>query len=276
LDIYWILFNGGKMMNFFELLAVLGCIYGCASVFGGLTGFGFSALGSLSLIYLPKTDGIALLMLLSILIQSASLLVLNQSHHTSGKANETHVLLPLLMGGVLGLPLGLTLLEKLDAKNLMAVLGVLLLVYSLWSIWHASVHPSNSRVDSADSTKQPFLKMFGLGVLSGILGGFAAFPSAAIVVWNSLRGASKEQSRALTGPCILFMQLVGFLLLCMSSQTVFGPDFWQICLIVAPLALLGNQLGLRIYNKTGDRGYRQITLMALGLIGMSLSVKAIN
>jgi hypothetical protein len=40
------------------------------------------------------------------------------------------------------------------------------------------------------------------------------------------------------------------------------------------VSLLGNRIGIAIYRRTGDVGYRQITLAALGISGAGLLLKA--
>jgi hypothetical protein len=43
--------------------------------------------------------------------------------------------------------------------------------------------------------------------------------------------------------------------------------------VSAPIALACNQAGVAIYRRTGDVGYRTITLLALGASGMGLLLK---
>ena len=250
-------------------LALLGCIYAGSSIFSGLSGFGFSALGSLSLFLLPPAQGVALLMALSLITQTASLLALRRELFSgqSITANARKVG-PLLAGGAIGMPFGLMALAHLKVTQLLVALGLFLMAYAIYAFW---------------SPKQGVLKhqapklwqATGVGAIGGLIGGFSAFPSAALVVWNGLRGCGKAESRALTQPYILFMQIIGLTLLCLHRPTTFTPDFWQIFLPAAPLALLGNRVGVGLYKRTGDKGYRQIALAALGLSGLGLVVKAV-
>ena len=66
------------------------------------------------------------------------------------------------------------------------------------------------------------------------------------------------------------MQVVGLALLLARDPALFGGGFWGIFLVAAPVALLGNRLGIAIYRRTGDIGYRRITLAALGTAGLGL------
>lgn len=250
-------------------LALLGCIYVGSSIFSGLSGFGFAAIGSLSLLLLPPAQGLALLMALSLVTQTASLLSLHRELF-SGQSNTGNVrkAWPFLVGGAIGMPFGLIAIAYLKTAQLLVALGVFLMAYAIYAFWSPSQgllkHHSPKLWQAA-----------GVGAIGGLIGGFSAFPGAALVVWNGLRGRSKEESRALTQPYILFMQILGLVLLFINRPATFTQAFWQTFLIATPLALLGNYIGVGIYKRTGDLGYRQITLAALGLSGLGLVVKSV-
>jgi uncharacterized protein len=250
-------------------LALLGCIYVGASIFSGLSGFGFSAIGSLSLLLLPPAQGVALLMALSLVTQTASLLALrrklfsDQSH-----ADNARKAWPFLAGGAIGMPFGLMALAHLKTTQLLVALGLFLMAYASYAFW-------SPRQGVLKHQAPELWQSTSVGAIGGLIGGFSAFPGAALVVWNGLRGCGKDESRALTQPYILFMQIIGLALLCIHRPTTFTPDFWQTFLTAAPLALLGNCTGIGIYKRTGDVGYRQITLAALGLSGLGLVAKAV-
>jgi uncharacterized protein len=253
-------------MNSYAFWAMLCCIYTGASIFSGLSGFGFAAIGSLSLLVLPPTVGVPLLMALSLLTQMASLVALRKElFRRQSVSSKTDYLLPYLIGGMIGLPCGLVLLSYLEKAQLLICLGALLVAYAAYSL-------CSSRQPLIDQ-KAPFLNAIGVGAAGGLIGGFSAFPGAALVVWNGLRGASKEESRALTQPYILFMQVIALVLLYANSASTFSSEFWRVLLVATPLALIGNFIGVNIYKQTGDIGYRKITLAALGFSGLVLIVK---
>lgn len=112
-----------------------------------------------------------------------------------------------------------------------------------------------------------------VGAGGGIVGGFAAFPGSALVIWNGIVGRTKEQSRALTQPYILCMQVVALVLLAALHPQLFDTTFWTRLAVGLPGTLIGNQLGVAVYRRTGDLGYRRITLIMLGLAGTALLLK---
>jgi len=66
------------------------------------------------------------------------------------------------------------------------------------------------------------------------------------------------------------MRVGGLALVLARDPALFGGAFWAIFVVAAPVALLGNRLGIAIYRRTGDIGYRRITLAALGTAGLGL------
>lgn len=248
-------------------LSALAFIYATAAVFSGLSGFGFSAIGCLSLLVLPPQLGIAMLMALSLITQASSFSSLwpELRRHALPWGRRDGVV-PYLAGGTLGMPAGLAILALLGARELTIALGLLLMGYSAWSL----LKPSALRLrDPTPARWRSFL----VGAAGGVVGGFSAFPGSALVIWNGLSGIGKEEGRALTQPFILWMQVVGLALVTATRPRLFDGAFWAVFAAALPAALLGNALGVAIYRRTGDVGYRRITFVALGLTGCGLVAK---
>ena len=247
-------------------LCLLALIYTVAAVFSGLSGFGFSAIGCLSLAIVPPQLGIAMLMGLSLFTQLLSLRSLwGELRAHVGPWHRPDGPLPYLSGGTLGMPAGLAVLASLPSARLTIGLGVLLIAYAAWSLCAPARRPGGVAPSRARS--------FAIGALGGLVGGFSAFPGSALVVWAGLAGLGKEHSRALTQPFILWMQVLGLALLLATRPGLFDRGFWIVFALVLPAALLGNRLGIAIYRRTGDLGYRRVTYAALGIAGLGLIVR---
>ncbi len=115
-------------------LAMLLMVLATAGLVSGLSGFGFSAVGAAILAWLPPSHGVPLLMALSTANQLLSLRQLKdempplQQWWPDGPG-------PLLVGGMLGLPIGLWMLGQLAPATLMMLFGALLLGYALFSLF---------------------------------------------------------------------------------------------------------------------------------------------
>src|SRR5580704_17857777 len=103
-----------------QTIAALAVILGASAIMSGLSGFGFSAIGALSLLLLPPKLGVPLLMSLSTANQLMSLGQLKadmkpiREWWPDGPA-------PYLLGGFVGVPVGLSILHSLPTSTLMAV-----------------------------------------------------------------------------------------------------------------------------------------------------------
>ena len=108
-------------------------ILAASALMSGLSGFGFSAIGALSLWLLPPKLGVPLLMALSAANQFMSLGQLKadmkplREWWPNGPA-------PYLLGGFLGVPVGLTILHSLPTSTLMLIFGAFLVIYAAYSM----------------------------------------------------------------------------------------------------------------------------------------------
>jgi uncharacterized membrane protein YfcA len=251
------------------LLLGLAAVYAVAAIFSGLSGFGFSAIGSISLLALPPQQGVPLLMGLSLITQGSSLNALWPECRQYFDFRQPGIgLMPYLLGGCCGLPLGVLILTHCGVQPLLLSLGGLLVAYAGWSL----VQPARP----TGPQPQHWAPRLFVGAIGGVVGGFSAFPGAALVVWNGLTGAGKVQTRATTQIYILFMQILALALLWTSRPASFDRAFWTLLLAAAPAAVMGNRAGVALYRRTGDLGYRRITLVALGLVGSGLLMKGLQ
>lgn len=246
-------------------LVALAIILGASAMMSGLSGFGFSAIGALCLWLLPPRLGVPLLMTLSAANQLLSLRQLKadmkplRQWWPDGAA-------PYLLGGVIGVPLGLSILQSLPASQLMAIFGAFLVIYAAYSL----LKPEGIRVP----TKGGWLAAVLVGGIGGVVGGFTAFPGAAVVVWSGLRRMPKSDSRAIVQPYILGLQLLSLGMLAVQHPETFDATYWHLLLLMLPVVLPGTLLGVTLYRSVSDINFRRITFMLLGTSGLGLLVKA--
>jgi uncharacterized protein len=149
-----------------------------SGLMSGLSGFGFSAVGAACLLFIQPILEVPLLQTLSTGNQLLSLEQLRQDMPKSWKdfwAGPG----PCIFGGLFGVPMGIWLLAHLPAKQLMVAFGTLLVLYSIYSM----LKPAGAKLHGFDGPATGAV----VGLLGGVLGGFTAFPGAAVVVWTGLR-----------------------------------------------------------------------------------------
>jgi len=247
-------------------LVALAVILAVSALMSGLSGFGFSAIGALCLWLLPPKLGVPLLMTLSAANQLMSLRQLKadmkplREWWPCGAA-------PYLLGGFIGVPLGLAILHGLPASELMAIFGAFLVVYAAYSL----LKPEGARVPLA---RHGWVVPSLIGAAGGVVGGFTAFPGAAVVVWSGLRHLPKSESRAIVQPYILGLQLLSLGMLAIQHPETFDGTYWRLLALMLPVVLPGTLLGVSLYKSLSDINFRRITFMLLGTSGLGLLMKA--
>jgi uncharacterized membrane protein YfcA len=239
-------------------------ILGLSGLMSGLSGFGFSAVGALCLALLPPKLGVPLLMTLSTANQLMSLGQLKADMRPlkewwpDGPG-------PYLLGGVVGVPFGIWILQSLPTPTLMLVFGAFLVGYAAYSL----LKPESMKIALAGWKPSVVVGMAG-----GVIGGFTAFPGAAVVVWTGLHRMAKHDARAIVQPYILGLQVISLMLLAVQHPQTFSPTFWALLLVTVPVVLPGTLLGVRLYKSLSDVNFRRVAFMMLGVSGFGLLMKA--
>jgi len=201
------------------LIVLLVSILGLSAIMSGLSGLGFSAIGALTLLLLPPKLGVPLLMSLSTANQ---LMSLRQLKADLKPLNEwwPDGPAPYLVGGLIGVPVGLAILHALPTATLMAVFGAFLVIYAAYSM----LKPAGM----ISAVKSTWMTSSMVGLVGGVIGGFTAFPGAAVLVWSGLRCLPKSESRAIVQPFILGLQVVSLAMLAVQHPETFGRTFWML------------------------------------------------
>lgn len=239
-----------------------------SSFVSGLSGFGFSAMGAALLLFLKPTSAVALLMLLSLFTQLLSVRKLWRElrpHMKSGTQPDS--VLPYLIGGAVGVPLGVYFLIASDPKRLMLVLGWLLVAYALYSL----TKPKHWVM----AVQHGWGKAGLVGALGGVIGGFSAFPGSAVVVWTGLQSMPKEQVRAITQPYIIVMQVISLVAFVVHDRSIFDFTLFALFMLALPVVYLGNSYGVSHFKAMNQALFRQVTFGLLGLSGAVLLLKAL-
>jgi len=246
--------------------AMLLLILGLSAMVSGLSGFGFSAIGAICLWLLPPTLAVPLLMALSSANQMMSLGQIRadmkpfRQWWPDGPG-------PFIVGGFVGVPIGLWLLHSLPTPVLMVIFGASLVAYAAYSI----ATPANGH---ALSGSWPISVLVGMA--GGIIGGFTAFPGAAVVVWIGRRGFAKAESRAIVQPYIFAMQLVSLAMLAVQHPSTFNSGFWSLFAINIVVVLPGTLLGVYIYKSLSDVNFRRVSFSLLGTSGVAIFTKGVG
>ena len=227
-----------------------------AGLIQGFSGFG-SVLFSLPVLALFLDIKIAIpLMSLSGVVLTVYLLFSLWNHL------EWRKILPLLVGTVFGVPVGVLLLKHLKASYLLITLGVMLMAYSFYGL---VMKPYRKAM------KKYWAYLFGF--LAGCLGGAFSASGPPVIVYTSLQPWNKDQIKVTlqgyffaSGIIVIFFQAFSGLMTDMVLK--------YFLISLAPL-MIGTYVGHFFYGRIQEETYRTFMLILLGLLGAFTLWKAI-
>jgi len=235
-------------------LLVFGVASFAASLVAGLAGFAFGLVAAaLWLHVLTPVQTTALIVGFGLLVQGFSVWKLR-------RALDFGRLLPFLLGAALGVPIGAALLRWTSPQLLRAGVGTVLIAFSLYNLARPKL-----RAFAGGRTADG-----GVGFLSGVLGSMTGLGGILPAIWCGLRGWSKDEQRAVfqpVGVAIFAMTALWF----GGSGLVTVATLW-LFVIGLPAVLAGMWLGLALYGRLDEAGFRKVVLVLLLASGVVLVI----
>jgi len=247
-----------------HLVFLLVLILGFAGFVSGMIGFGFGMVGASVLWILPPREGVPLIMLLSACSQIFSIIQLRSSM-TPLRAWWPEGPAPCILGGFLGVPIGLSVLSRLNASLTDSIIGLVILGCACWMIGRAALtdrHPLKRTLPGA---------LFA-GLIAGTIGGLCANPGPVMVIWSNLLGLSKEQQRAVVQPFILAAQLLALLIFVIRGG-VFSGCLGILWISSFTVILITTRLGVMAFHRLSNLAYNRLVIILLTISGISLIAK---
>jgi uncharacterized membrane protein YfcA len=221
-----------------------------------LAGFAFSAVAGAILlrIFQPK-EAVPLMMACSIGVQAANLWALRRNIQWEGS-------LLLIVGGALGIPLAIYLLQNADTHILRVAFGIIAAIYAGYMLFR----PTLARGGATASRRLTALIGFG----GGLVGGLTAMPGAIPTIWCDMRGLPKSDQRGLVQPFIAIMQVLALALL-LERQSLSSKLVIDLA-ISLPALFAGSVLGIVAFRNINEVGFRRTILVLLLVSGASLAL----
>ena len=219
----------------------------------GLAGFAFAVVAAAAWVhFLPVTQATALVVAYGLIVQGVSVWKLR-------RAIVWQRLMPFLIGGAIGVPLGIELLRWASPKGLRIGVGAILVLFSLYNLVRPQLGSTARAGRLGDGV---------VGVVNGILGGATGLAGLAAVVWCGTRGWSPPEQRAVFQPSgvAVFAMTAAWL----GGANMIGADTLWLFLIGLPALALGTWLGLKLFGKLDDQAFRRVVLLLLLVSGISL------
>jgi uncharacterized membrane protein YfcA len=172
-------------------------------------------------------------------------------------------LLPFIIGGAAGVPLGAYLVTYLNPAHLRLGVGVLLIAYSTYNLARPHLTPVQTSLP----------RDTGVGFLNGLLGGLTGLGGVIVTVWCQLGGGPKDAQRAVFQP-VIFITMATTTLTFAVTGKLFIMDIIKLFTLGLPALLLGLWFGVRLYGRLDDAQFRKAILVLLLISGLGLVVPA--
>ncbi len=173
-------------------------------------------------------------------------------------------LAPFVAGGLLGLPLGLWLLPRLDVPLFRALLGALLVTWCPLML----LAPRLPRIARGGRIGDGLA-----GIAGGVMGGLGGFTGAIPTLWCTLRGFDKDAQRAVIQNFNLAMLSVTFAAYLANGFVT--REMLPSLALVLPAMLLPALVGMRVYIGISELAFRRIVLLLLTASGVALLVASV-
>jgi uncharacterized membrane protein YfcA len=221
----------------------------------GFAGFAFSAVaGGILLHTLAPTEAVPLMMACSVSVQATNLWALR------GEIQWKQSLV-LVLGGMLGVPIAVWLLQTTDARAFREVFGGLVALYAAYMLFR----PSLASLQLMNRSRNALVGFGG-----GLIGGLTAMPGALPTIWCDMHGVPKNQQRGLVQPFIAAMQIFALALMLLHHDL--PSNVLDNLLLSIPALVAGSVLGILAFRNVSEQLFRHIILVVLLVSGVLLVV----
>jgi uncharacterized membrane protein YfcA len=232
-----------------------------AALVAGVAGFAFGLVAAAAWLHvITPLQTASLIIAFGLIVQGIAVWKLRH-------ALQWDRLWPFLVGAALGVPIGVAILACANPNYMRAGIGALLILYSGYALARPTMKPIVAGGAPADA---------GIGLLNGVLGGATGLAGIIVTIWCGLRGWSKDAQRTVFQP-------VGVAIFAMSAVWLgiggtVDTQTLRLFILGLPFLLVGTWLGLRLYGRVGEAGFRKIVLVLLLASGaaLMLSVRQVD
>ena len=165
---------------------------------------------------------------------------------------------PFLLGAAPGVAVGVLVLEWANPATMRAGIGAVLVLYAIHGLTRPALPPVHAGA-LADT---------GVGFLNGVLGGMTGLAGIIVVIWSGLRGWPKDAQRAVFQPigvATFAMSAIG-----LGATGTIAIDTLKLFVLGLPVLLAGTWLGLKLYGRLDEDGFRRVVLLLLLVSGILL------
>jgi len=239
------------------LLAAIALGAALAGFIQGLSGFAFSLVAMSVWAWVLSPQIAAPLAVFGALIGQLA------SFASFRRGFDRSVILPLVLGGVFGVPIGVFLLRNADPRLFKLAVGALLTLYSLTSLAAGNLPRVRAGGRGGDAAA---------GFVGGVLGGLGGLAGTVPATWGLLRGWKADVRRATMQAYNIPMHCLTLALYWRTGALVATP--LTLFAVAGPIIIVSGFFGARFYARVSERAFTRIVLLLLLASGVGLLIGA--
>ena len=178
---------------------------------------------------------------------------------------EWKKVLPFLVGGALGVPVGVAFLGIVDIHLFRMLVGIILIVYCSSMLLISNAKPVTAGGRLADGVA---------GAIGGLMGGLAGLTGPAPTLWCTIRGWDKDTQRCIFQTFNISMQVIALVIY--WAHGILTPAVGRVFALMVPAVIVPTVIGARIYRRINEQLFRKLVLALLALSGLVLLVSTLS
>ena len=241
-------------MSLVQYIAVAVIVFG-AAIIQALFGFGFGLISVPLMIFfvdLPTTVVTA---------TAVSTVSCSIQWYESRAIKGREVSQRLVLSALLGMPVGLWLLNNMDARLMKALLGVLVLIGVF------------VRSREYDLRRLPLAFDYSMGVIAGILSTSTSTNAPPLVFLLHARHYSPENFRAVLNRVFTILNFLSLIMFAVAGKIT--PEVFKLAVLAIPVMGGGLWIGIRLRSFVDPDHFRNLVLVLLFATGLSAIANAI-
>lgn len=176
--------------------------------------------------------------------------------------NQPRRLSRFLLPGLVGVPLGVSMLSMVNPDQLKMGIGVMMVLYGGYFSFRNTLPKLERSMPLVDGI---------IGLAGGVLGGLASLSGALPVMWCSLQAWSKSDTRAVLQTfnlAILATAAVAFLI-----KGMYTPEVLKLIAVTLPVSLISAQIGLACFKCLSTDHFQRLIIFMMFISGAALLIR---
>lgn len=222
----------------------------------GATGFAFAMI-TVPPIFMVMPPQLATPVLVIMSLMNSSYLFARYRTHVTYSA-----VIPLIVGGGLGVPFGIYFLERVDGPVLKIFIGIFLVMFAaaLLMGWQRPI-------------KNQMLASLPVGFVSGLLNGSTSLSGPPVIIFLANQGIQKDRFRANMVTYFMLVNALSIIMLFVAGMMT--REVIEISAIVTPALICSTLLGARAADRVSDEGFRKFAMLCAMVMGAALIVTSL-